>query len=69
MSTKQRRPGGNGAAPSTTGGDVKRSVTRYSTRSAAQEWAAAWLAGPHTEPDCATCSAGWALIGRANVGR
>jgi hypothetical protein len=31
-------------------------------RTRAQQWAAAWLAGPHSEPDCPTCSAGWALI-------
>lgn len=76
MSTKERCPVTSGAAQETylTGNvgpsltqpaDTERPVRRPADITPAQRWASAWLAGDHTEPECAVCSAGWALIGGA----
>jgi hypothetical protein len=52
------------AAPAVPDQGDRSTVTQTAdTLTPAQKWAAAWLAGEHTEPHCATCAAGWALIG------
>jgi len=60
-----RPPDQRGAARPDTG-IVSQPADNPDVTAVTRLWAAAWLAGPHTDDEhCPTCSAGWSLIGGA----